>query len=100
MKTLPKPVKLFELIYTVPDPYAHDIKLDNLKTSDCVAFKFRTILQNFIATNHRESGKNKYDHKLPELDVVIRYCVNGVLLSEAKDNFTALVFKQPNETHD
>ena len=53
--------------YTVPDPYGHDIKLDSLKTS--VAFKFMMILQNLIATNHRQSGKNKYDCKLPELDV-------------------------------
>ena len=53
--------------YTVPDPYGHDIKLDSLKKS--VAFKFIMILQNLIATNHRQSGKNKYDCKLPELDV-------------------------------
>ena len=40
------------------------------------------ILQDLTATNHRKSGKSKYDRKLTELDVVttrIRYCVHGVL---------------------
>ena len=56
-------------VYTVPD----------FKTS--VALKFVIILQNLIKTNHRKSGKSKYDHKLTELNVVttqIWYCVNGV----------------------
>ena len=53
--------------YTVPDPYGHDIKLDSVKTGE--AFKFMIILQNLITTNHRQSGKKKYDCKLPELDV-------------------------------
>ena len=38
-----------------------------LRTS--VAFKFMIILQNLVTTNHnKESGKNKYDRKLPEFD--------------------------------
>ena len=68
-------------VYTVPDPHGHDIKLDSLKTS--VAFKFMRISQNLI-TNRRESGKNYYDRKLPELHLVtmqIRHCVNGALLT-------------------
>ena len=39
------------------------------------------IGQNLITASHRESGKSKYDRKLPELDVVtmrIRYRVNAV----------------------
>ena len=47
-------------------PHGHDIELDSLKTS--VVFKFMIILQNLITTNHRESGKNKYDRKLPQVD--------------------------------
>ena len=34
------------------------MKLDSVKMS--VAFKFMIILQNLKATNHRESGMNKY----------------------------------------
>ena len=39
-------------------PHGHDIELDSLKTS----------VVNLITTNHRESGKNKYDRKLPQID--------------------------------
>ena len=46
-------------------PHVHDIELDSLNTS--VAFRFMIILQNLITTNHRESGKNKYDRKPPEM---------------------------------
>ena len=72
-------------VYTAPHLHGHDIKLDSLKTS--VAFKFMIILQNLIGSNHRESDKNKYARKLPELDVLttrIWYCVNGVLDSATK----------------
>ena len=55
-------------VYTVPDPYGHDIKLNSCKTS--VALTFMTILQNLITTNHGENGESKYDRKLTELDVV------------------------------
>ena len=54
-------------------------QIDSFKTS--VALKSMIILQNFITTNHRKSGKSKDDLKLTELDVVtmrIRYRVNGV----------------------
>ena len=77
-KSLPFPLYP---VFTVPDPQGHDIKLDSLKTS--VAFNFMRISQNLIKIIHREGGKNDYDCKLPELDVVtmqIRYCVNEVLL--------------------
>ena len=52
----------------------YDIKLMS------VALQFMIILQNFITTNHRKSGKSKYDRKLTELDVItmrIRYRVTG-----------------------
>ena len=68
-------------VYTVPDPYGHDINLSSFKTS--VALKFVIVLQNLIKTYWR-SGKSKYVRKLTKLDVVtawIRYRVNGVLLS-------------------
>ena len=39
-----------------------------MKTS--VAFKLISILKNSKATIHRETGKNKYDRKLTELDFV------------------------------
>ena len=66
---------------TTVDPYGHDINnyLKSLKTS--VSLKFVIILQNLIKTNHRKSGKSKYDRKLTKLDVVttrIRYRVNGI----------------------
>ena len=48
--------------------HGHDIKLDSLKTS--AAFEFMIILENLMGTNHRQSGKNKYDRTLPELDIV------------------------------
>ena len=70
-------------VYTVPDPYGHDINLSSFKTS--VALKFAIILQNLIKTSHRKSGKSKYDRKLTKLDVVttwIRYRVNGVSVFE------------------
>ena len=38
-------------------------------------------LQNSITINHRKGGRNKYDRKLTQLDVVtmsIRYSVNGI----------------------
>ena len=71
---------LLDPVYTVPDLYGHDIKLNGFKTS--VAFKFMLMLQKLIKTNHRKRGRNECDSKLTELDVVtmrIRYRVNGVL---------------------
>ena len=52
--------------YTLLDPHDHDIKFDSLKRR--VPRKFLIILQNLITTN--QSGKSKYDCKLPELDLV------------------------------
>ena len=75
-------LQLSDPVYTVPDPHAHDIKLNGFKTS--VVPKSMIILQNLITTNHRKSGKSKDDLKLTELDVVtmrIRYRVNGVSFS-------------------
>ena len=69
-----------DLVYTVPYPQGHDIKLNTFKTS--VALKFMIILQNLTTTNQRKSGKSKYDRKLTKFDVVttrIRYRVNGIL---------------------
>ena len=66
-------------VYTVPDPYGHDINLISFKTS--MALKFVIILQNLIKTYHWKSGKSKYVRKLTKLDVVIawiRHRVNGV----------------------
>ena len=66
-------------VYTVPDPSGRDMKLNSLKTS--VALKC-IGLDNLITTNHRKSGKNKYDRKVTEPDVVttrILYRVNGAL---------------------
>ena len=34
-----------------------------------LVFKFMLVLKNLKATIHRESGKNKHDRKLTELDV-------------------------------
>ena len=65
-------------VYTVPDSYGHDIKLNGVKTS--VAFKFMLMLQKLIQTNHRKGVGIEYDSKLTELDVVtmrIRYRVTG-----------------------
>ena len=67
-------------VYTVPDPYGHDMKLNSFESS--VAPKFMMIRENLPTTDHRKSGKSKYDRKLTELDVMttrIRYRVNGVL---------------------
>ena len=71
---------LLDPVYTVPDPYGHDIKLIGFKTS--VAFRFMLMLQKIIKINHRKRGRNVYDSKLTELDVVtmrIRCRVHGVL---------------------
>ena len=48
-----------------------------------MAYESKTILENFITTNHRKRDKSKYDRKLTELDVVttrIQYRVNGALI--------------------
>ena len=66
MRAVLEPVYL----YTIPDPYGHDMKLKSLNTN--VAHEYMTILENFITTNHRQRGKSKYDRKLTELDVVIK----------------------------
>ena len=41
-------------VYTVRDPYGHDIKLNDFKTS--VAFKFMLMLQKLLKNNHRKNG--------------------------------------------
>ena len=46
-------------IFTVTDPYGHDIKSNGFKTN--IAFKFMLIIHNLITTNHRKEGKNEYD---------------------------------------
>ena len=51
-----------------------------------VAFKTTIILLNLKATNHRETGVNKYYRNLTELGVVInwvRYCENKNQISIA-----------------
>ena len=85
---------LLNPVYTVPDPYGHDIKLKSWKTS--VTHEFMTILENFITTIHRRSGKSKYDLKLTELDVVttrIRYRVNRALDDSIGAGKNSLVVK-------
>ena len=70
-------------VHTVPDSYGHDMKLNSFKTS--VDRKFMTRLHNLMTTNHRKSGKSKYDCKLTILDIVItriRNRVNGALGTE------------------
>ena len=55
-----------------------------------------TILENFITTIHRRSGKSKYDWKLTELDVVttrIRYRVNRALDDSIGAGKNSLVVK-------
>ena len=55
-------------VYTLPDPYDHDINFNSFKTR--VDFQLKMILQNLIKTSHRKGGWSKYDRKHPELDVV------------------------------
>ena len=55
---------ILDPVYAVPDPHGHDINFNSLKTR--VALKFVIILQNLIKTNHRKSGKSKYDRKLTD----------------------------------
>ena len=47
-----------------------------------MALKFAIILQNLKTTNHRRSGKSKYDHKLTEIDVV--YVTTELKLGQKK----------------
>ena len=54
--------------FSVQEPHAHEIKLNSFKTN--VALKFIIILQNLMTTNHRKSGKSKFDRKMTEPDVV------------------------------
>ena len=66
-------------VHTGPDPYGHHIKLTSFKTS--MTLKFVIILQNFIKTYHRKSGKSRCDRKVTELNVEItrtRFRGNGV----------------------
>ena len=70
---------LLDPVHMVLDPYGHHIKLTSFKTS--TALKFVIILQNFIKTYHRKSGKSRCDRKVTELNVEItriRSRVNGV----------------------
>ena len=68
------------VLYTGPDPYSRDKKLNSFKTSVASQCKFMIGLDNLITTNHRNSGKSEYDRKLTELDTRIWYHVNGVFL--------------------
>ena len=73
-------------VYTLPDPYGHDINFNSFKTR--VDFQLKMILQNLIKTSHRKGGWSKYDRKHPELDVLttrIRYHVNGVIITVIAD---------------
>ena len=42
-------MQLLDPVYTVPDPHAHDMKLDSLKTS--AAFKVHNIIAELMATH-------------------------------------------------
>ena len=48
-----------DLVYMVPDPHGHSIKLKSFKMN--AAIKFPIILQNLITANHRKNGTGKYD---------------------------------------
>ena len=53
-------------VYTVPDPYGHDIKSDSFYMN--VALIFTIILQNLITTNYGKKGDSNSDRKLAEID--------------------------------